>query len=122
VKLGIPISSTRRALLKSRLQKFFGRKISSLAQAIKSLQVFYVINIVKTSTSSLSAWEFENPGDVEAYGGLPTRYKEETRKRRVTARLAPGYYAATVAVRIKDTKGRIFTTGKASAPVKFRVR
>ena len=120
VKLGVPIDPVRRTILKSKLQKFLGQKISSLAKAIKSLQVFYVITIVQTS--SVSGWEYISPEDIESSGGLPTRYKEETRKRRVTARLAPGLYAATVAVRIKDTKGRVFTTGKASAPVRFRVR
>lgn len=120
VKLGVPISPIRRTILKSKLQKFLGKKISSLAKAIKDLQVFYVFNIVRTSAAS--AWAFEEPGDFNASGQLPSRYKEETRKRRVTARLAPGYYAATVTVRIKDSKGRVFSTGKPSAPVRFRVR
>lgn len=120
VKLGVPVSPARRALLKSRLQKFLGQKISNLAKTIKTLQVFYLFNITRVPVKS--AWEFEEPDDFETLGGLPTRLKQESRKRRVTARLAPGYYSATVAVRIKDSRGRIFTTGKPSAPISFRVR
>jgi hypothetical protein len=113
VKLGVPIDPAKQTKLRTRLQKFLGAKIASLEQAVRSLHVFYVISVVRTTTvASL---------DVTA-SALPTKYKVETRKRRVTARLAPGTYVATVSVRVKGKSGKTFATGKPSRGATFVVR
>lgn len=113
VKLGVPIDPAKQTKLRTRLQKFFGLKITSLSKAIRSLRVFYVISIVRAKQAQAA--------DVEAEG-LPTKYKLETRKRRVTARLAPGTYVATVAVRVKNARGKTFVTGKPSLGTTFVVK
>lgn len=113
VKLGVPIDPAKRTKLRTRLQRFLGAKITSLSKAIRSLQVFYVISIVRAKQAQAA--------DVEAEG-LPTKYKLETRKRRVTARLAPGTYVATVSVRVKNARGKTFVTGKPSLGTTFVVK
>ena len=104
VKLGIPIDPAKRAALRKALSKFLGYKVNNLAAAIKSLKVFYVVSIVRLPGVSSTKL-----GDFAA---LPTKYKTETRKRRVTARLQRGTYVARVNVRLKDARGRTFVTGK----------
>ena len=61
-------------------------------------------------------------GEEVVASGLPTKYKVETRKRRVSARLAPGTYVATVSVRLKDKRGKTFVTGKPSSGTTFVVK
>ena len=113
VKLGVPIKPARQRILRTRLQKFFGTKIKSLSIAIGSLRVFYVFAIVPAKKTQGM--------EIEAQR-LPTKYKLETRKRRVTARLSPGTYTATVSVRLKDSRGRTFATGKPSPGASFVVK
>jgi alpha-tubulin suppressor-like RCC1 family protein len=114
VKLGIPIDLIKREALRRRLSKFLGYKVTNIAKAIKSLQVFYLVSIVRAPSISSS--------EVEALAALPTKYKTETRKRRVTARLQPGTYVARVNIRLKDKRGRTFVTGKRTSQTTFTVR
>jgi hypothetical protein len=113
VKLGVPIEPAKQKKLRTRLQKFLGTKIKSLSSAIRFLRVFYVISIVPAKKTQGMEIEAE---------GLSTKYKLETRKRRVTARLSPGTYTATVSVRLKDSRGRTFATGKPSPGASFVVK
>jgi hypothetical protein len=113
VKLGIPIDPAKRKALRKKLSKFLGYKVKNLAKAIKALKVFYVVSIVRAPSVSSS--------ELEALA-LPTKYKTETRKRRVTARLQPGTYVARVQVRLKDARGRTFVTGKRTSQTTFTVR
>jgi len=112
-KLGVPIDRALQTKLKTRLEGFLRTKITNLGKAVRSLRVFHVISVVRTRTvGSMSI----------AASTLPTKYRLETRKRRVTARLAPGTYVATVSVRVKDKRGRTFVTGKPSSGATFVVR
>lgn len=113
VKLGVPIEPAKQKKLRTRLQKFFGTKIKSLSSAIRFLRVFYVISIVPAKKTQGMEIEAE---------GLSTRYKLDTRKRRVTVRLSPGTYTATVSVRLKDSRGRTFANGKPSPGASFVVK
>jgi alpha-tubulin suppressor-like RCC1 family protein len=113
VKLGIPVALAQREALRRRLSKFLNYKITNLASAIRSLQVYYDVSIgkapaVKTSEFSSSA--------------LPKKYRIQTRNRRVSTRLGPGTYVARVTVRLKDSRGRTFVTGKRPGQTTFAVR
>jgi hypothetical protein len=114
VKIGIPIDLTKREALRRRLSKFLGYRVKNLAKAIRSLKVFYVVSIVRAPKVSST--------ELEALAALPTKYKTETRKRRVTTRLQPGTYVARVNVRLKDARGRTFVTGKRTSQTTFTVR
>lgn len=113
VRLGIPVTKPLQNLLRTRLSKFLKYKVTNLAAAVKSLQVHYVVTMSR-ATRAASA-------DLEAMG-LPTKYKTETRSRRISTRLGPGTYTVRVNVRLKDAKGRIFSTGKRSTQTTFTVR
>lgn len=113
VRLGIPIDLTQRAKLKARLEKVLSKKVTNLATAIRSLQVFYVFNVVRAKTTSAS--------DVE-FSAQPTRFRLETRNRRVTARLGPGSYVASVSVKVKTSTGKVVSTGKSSTSTTFTVK
>ena len=101
-----------RETLKKRLEKFLGKKVTDLAKAISSLQIFYVVSVVRTKVGAASC--------VEVLA-LPTRYRAETRNRRVTARLGPGTYVATVTARVKAPSGKVFATSKQSNSITFTV-
>ena len=113
VKIGIPVNETQRQTLKRRLEKLLGKKITDLAAAVRSLQVFYVFTVVRAKTTSIAA--------VDATA-LPTKYRAETRKRRVTARLGPGSYVATVSVKIKTSKGKVVASSKKPTSATFVVK
>lgn len=113
VALGVPISAAKRAILKKRLEKFLGRRITSLEQAIRSLQVFYVFSVVRVATTT--------DLDVDT-SALPNRFRADSRKRRVTARLGPGTYVATASVRVKSSSGKVFSSSRKSASVTFKVK
>lgn len=113
VRLGIPIDLGKRETLRKKLSKFFKRNITNLAGALKLLNAHFIVTIVKAPAISSSSF------DALA---LPTKYKTETRKRRVTTRLGPGTYVAKVTVRLRDAKGRTFSTGKTSGQTRFSVR
>ena len=113
IKLGVPIDPAKQTKLRTRLQKFLGTKIKNLGTAIRSLRVFYVFSVVRAKKTQ---------GEEVVASGLPTKYKVETRKRRVSARLAPGTYVATVSVRLKDKRGKTFVTGKPSSGTTFVVK
>jgi hypothetical protein len=114
VLIGIPLDRGKQRALKIRLSKFLGYQVKNLAKAIKSLKVFYVVSIVRAPKVSST--------QLEALAALPTKYKTETRKRRVTARLQPGTYVARVNIRLKDKRGRTFVTGKRTSQTTFTVR
>lgn len=113
VRLGIPIDLARREALQARLSKFLKRKVTNLSSAIRLLEVRLIVSITKApaiSTSSLNA------------SAVPTKYRTETRSRRVTARLAAGSYVANVTVRLRDSRGRTFVTGSTTGQTRFTVR
>ena len=113
IKLGVPVDLTQRAKLKTRLEKVLGKKVTNLATAIRSLQIFYVFSVVRAKTTSGS--------DIEL-AALPRKFRAETRNRRVTARLGPGTYVATVTARVKAPNGKVFSTSKRSESVTFTVK
>lgn len=113
MKIGIPIDETQRQTLKRRLEKLLGKKVTDLAAAVRSLQVFYVFTVVRAKTTSIAA--------VDATA-LPTKYRAETRSRRVTARLGPGTYVATVSVKIKTSKGKVVASSKKPTSTTFVVK
>lgn len=113
VKLGVPIDVAQRAKLKKRLEKFLGKKVTNLASAIASLKVFYDISVVRSKVGAST--------DVEL-STLPTGFRAETRNRRVTARLGPGTYVATVTAKVRAPNGKVFATSQRSAPVTFTVK
>lgn len=113
VRLGIPTDLAKRQLLRKKLSKFFRRTFPTLSGALKLFDIYYVFSIVKAPSTSSNS--------VEALG-MPTKYRVETRKRRVTTRLAPGPYIAKVTVRLKDKKGRTFATGTTAGQSRFTVR
>lgn len=113
VKLGVPIDVARRATLKKRLERFLGKKVTNLGSAIASLKVFYDISVVRSKVAAAT--------DIEL-SALPTRFRAETRNRRVTARLGPGTYVATVTAKVRARSGKLFATSKRSAPVTFTVK
>ena len=114
VKLGIPTDLGRRYLLVKKLSKFLKRKITNLTGAIRLLDVYFVVSVVKVPTISSNS--------LGALAAPPTKYKTETRKRRVTTRLAAGTYVARVTVRLRDAKGRTFVTGTTAGQRRFTVR
>lgn len=113
VTLGIPVDSVTRENLRYRLSRFLRRKVTNLAGAIRVLNVHFIVSILKAPSLSSSS--------VRALG-LPTKYRTETRKRRVTTRLSPGTYLARITVRLKDAKGRTFVTGSTTRQTRFSVR
>jgi hypothetical protein len=113
VKLGVPIDEAQRATLKKRLERFLGKRVTNLGSAIASLKVSYDISVVRSKVSAAT--------DVEL-AALPNRFRAETRNRRVTARLGPGTYVATVTAKVRAPNGKLFATSKRSAPVRFTVK
>ena len=113
VRLGIPIDLARREALRARLSKFLKRKVTNLSSTIRLLEVHLIVSITKApaiSTSSLNAY------------AVPTKYRTETRGRRVTTRLAAGSYVANITVRLRDSRGRTFVTGSTTGQTRFTVR
>jgi hypothetical protein len=112
-QLGIPVNPEQREILRMKLSRFLRRRITNLAGAIKVLNANFILSISKAPSLSSSS--------VRALG-LPTKYRTETRKRRVTTRLSPGTYLARITVRLKDAKGRTFVTGSTTRQTRFSVR
>ena len=113
VRIGVPTDPAKRQALRTKLSKFFNRNITSIAGAIKLLEVHLLVSITKVPAISASS--------LEAFA-VPRKYKVETRKRRVTTRLAAGTYVARVTVRLKDARGRTFVTGSNTGQARFTVR
>jgi len=113
VRLGIPTDLAKRALLRKKLSTFLRRNVTNLAGAITLLNAHFILSVAKAPAISSSS--------IDALA-LPTKYRAETRKRRVTTRLGPGTYVARVTVRLKDAKGRTFSTGRTTAQARFTVR
>ena len=113
VRLGIPTDLRKREALRAKLSRSLRRKITNLAAAIKLLQISFIVSVSKAPALTAQSLEIQ---------ALPTKYKTETRKRRVTTRLSPGTYVAKVTVRLRDPKGRTFSTGRTAGEARFTVR
>jgi len=98
VRLGLPTDERQREKLKSLLGRLLGGKVSDLYKAVKTLKVVYVFTIV--ASRQVAAAELTTLA-------APKKIRLETRKRRVTARLGPGSYVATVSVKITTSKGKV---------------
>jgi len=114
VRLGVPTALDKRELLRKELATFFKRSFKNLSDPLKLLDIYFALSIVKAPALTSNSFE--------AQAAMPTKYKVETRKQRVTTRLAPGSYVAKVTVRLKDKKGRTFATGKTTGQARFTVR
>ncbi|MEY4667883.1 MAG: hypothetical protein RL518_582 [Pseudomonadota bacterium] len=114
VRLGLPTSTANQRILAGKLSRFLGFKVKNLPAAIRLLRVWHIFSIVR-----LPRIASEDPLSTLA---LPTKYRTETRSRRVSTRLGPGTYVARVTVRVKDSRGRTFSTGKRSEQTTFTVR
>jgi len=114
VRLGVPTNADKREFLRKKLATFFKRSFKNLSDPLKLLDIYFAVSIVKAPALTSNSFE--------AQAAMPNKYKVETRKRRVTTRLAPGTYVAKVTVRLKDKKGRTFTTGTTAGQARFAVR
>jgi hypothetical protein len=114
VRLGVPTALDKRDLLRRKLASFFKRSFKNLSDPLKLFDIYLAVSIVRAPVLASNS--------VAAQAALPNKYRVETRKNRVTTRLAPGTYVARATVRLKDKKGRTFTTGKTTGQARFTVR
>ena len=114
LKAGIPTDLVLREILRRKMAKFFKTKIPNIAKVLRTMRIFYAIDIRPAPRSVTELSTSSTPASS-------TRLRLETRKTRVTSRFTPGTYIAKVTINLRDSRGRLFSSSKAGAGTRFRV-